>query len=110
MELPPESRATLTDERRRAVESALSGHSGFFTGPTGSRKPHVPSALLRANEEGISSAMGRPCRIVVTATTGAAACNVGGVAINSFDGVGTGSGAPADVAGRVTGNEHARAR
>jgi hypothetical protein len=107
--LPPDLRSTLNDEQCRVVESVLSGHSTFFTGPAGSGKSHVLSTLLRANEQGVSG-NGRPRKIVVTATTGVAACNVGGVTIHSFAGIGIGSGSPADMAKKVMANEYTKGR
>jgi ATP-dependent DNA helicase PIF1 len=96
------------------VESILSGHSTFFTGPAGSGKSHVLSTLLKANEESIGSAggapTGKPRKIIVTATTGVAACNVGGVTVHSFAGVGAGTGNAAEIAKRVMGNEYTKAR
>ena len=107
--LPPDLRSTLNDEQCRVVESVLSGHSTFFTGPAGSGKSHVLSTLLRANEHGVGG-NGRPRKIVVTATTGVAACNVGGITIHSFAGIGTGAGSPADMAKKVMANEYTKAR
>lgn len=108
--LPPDLRSTLNDEQCRVVESVLSGHSTFFTGPAGSGKSHVLSTLLMANEQGVGGRDGRPRKIVVTATTGVAACNVGGITIHSFAGIGTGSGSPADMAKKVMANEYTKAR
>jgi len=108
--LPPDSRSTLNDEQCRVVESILSGHSTFFTGPAGSGKSHILSALFDANEMGIGGKNGQPRKIVITATTGVAACNVGGVTIHSFAGVGAGKGSPADLAKRVMGNEYTKGR
>ena len=107
--LPPDLRSTLNDEQCRVVESVLSGHSTFFTGPAGSGKSHVLSTLLRANGGGVGG-NGRPRKIVVTATTGVAACNVGGITIHSFAGIGTGAGSPADMAKKVMANENTKAR
>lgn len=110
--LPPALRSTLNDEQCKVVESVLSGHSTFFTGPAGSGKSHVLSTLLKANEEGIGNAMnnGKPRKIIVTATTGVAACNVGGVTIHSFAGVGAGNASAAEIAKRVMGNEYTKGR
>lgn len=110
--LPTNIRSTLNAEQCKVVESILSGHSTFFTGPAGSGKSHVLSTLLKANEEGIGSAMnkGKPRKIIVTATTGVAACNVGGVTIHSFAGVGAGNASAAEIAKRVMGNEYTKGR
>jgi ATP-dependent DNA helicase PIF1 len=112
VKLPPNLRSTLNEEQCLVVESILSGHSTFFTGPAGSGKSHVLSTLLKANGDGIGGKhnSGQPRNIVVTATTGVAACNVGGITIHSFGGVGAGNGSMADMAKRVMGNEYTKQR
>lgn len=110
VQLPSNLRTTLNDEQCRVVESILSGHSTFFTGPAGSGKSHVLSTLLKANSEGIGGQNSQPRNIVVTATTGVAACNVGGITIHSFGGVGAGNGTMAEMAKRVMGNEYTKQR
>ena len=111
VQLPENLRSTLNDEQCLVVEQILSGNSTFFTGPAGSGKSHVLSTLLKANAEGIGGkGGGQPRKIVVTATTGVAACNVGGITIHSFGGVGAGNGSMADIAKRVMGNEYTKQR
>lgn len=105
--LPDEYSSTLGDEQRVVVESVLSGFSTFFTGPAGSGKSHVLNMILQLNEEELIS---RKKRIVVTATTGIAACAVGGITIHSFAGVGTGEGSIENLVGRVMGNSYTKAR
>lgn len=63
------------------VSACLGGRSVFFTGAAGSGK----SFLLRKI---ISSFP--PDNLVVTASTGVAACLIGGVTLHSFAGVGAG--------------------
>ena len=46
----------------------------------------------------------------VTATTGIAACALGGTTINSFFGIGLGDGSCADMVKRVMKNEHVKAK
>ncbi|KAL7536983.1 hypothetical protein ACHAXR_007524 [Thalassiosira sp. AJA248-18] len=108
--LPPNLRSTLNGEQCKVVESVLSGHSTFFTGPAGSGKSHVLSTLIKANEQGVGGRNGNPRKIVVTATTGVAACNVGGITIHSFAGVGAGTASAADMVKRVMGNEYTKGR
>ena len=104
--LPNDLRSTLNSEQCQVVESVLSGYSTFFTGPAGSGKSHILSTILRANIEGIIARK----KIVVTATTGVAACNVGGITIHSFAGIGVGSGSYEEMAKRVMGNEYTKQR
>jgi len=63
--------------------------------------------ILRLNEEG---KIVKTKRIVVTATTGLAACNVGGVTIHSFAGVGTGEDPIEKIVTRVLANQYAKQR
>jgi ATP-dependent exoDNAse (exonuclease V) alpha subunit len=106
--LPQELRSSLNNEQCQVVESVLSGYSTFFTGPAGSGKSHILSTILRANNEGITTGRKTKKKIVVTATTGVAACNVGGITIHSFAGIGVGSGSYEEMAKRVMGNEYTK--
>ena len=109
--LPPDLRSTLNDEQTKVVESILSGHSTFFTGPAGSGKSHVLQTLLKANKAGIGGKKnGKARKIFVTATTGVAACNVGGTTVHAFAGVGVGTGSLPELAKRVMGNEYTKGR
>ena len=105
--------AGLSPEQRHVVEAVLSGHSVFFTGPAGSGKSHVLSTIVRLLEDeryAIKNHKGQPRKIAITATTGIAACNVGGITINSFAGVGTAEGSVSEMAARVMGNEYSKKR
>jgi ATP-dependent DNA helicase PIF1 len=111
--LAPSDAAGLGPEQRRVVEAVLSGHSVFFTGPAGSGKSHVLSTIVRLLEDGrhaLRNPDGQPRKIAITATTGIAACNVGGITINSFAGVGTAEGPVSDMCAKVMGNEYSKKR
>lgn len=78
----------LSDEQRAVLEAVVDrGKSMFFTGSAGTGK----SVLMR---EIIAKLRGKfrkePDRIAVTASTGLAACNIGGVTLHSFAGIGLG--------------------
>ncbi|GAP88832.2 putative DNA repair and recombination protein pif1 [Rosellinia necatrix] len=63
------------------------GKSVFFTGPAGTGK----SVLMRAIIEQLKKKWARdPERLSVTASTGLAACNIGGQTLHSFAGIGLG--------------------
>lgn len=111
VELPPELRSTLNKEQCSIVESVLSGNSVFFTGPAGSGKSHVLKSLLKANELGLgpNGTIGESKSIVLTATTGVAACSIGGTTIHSFAGI-TPNASAAECVKRIMGNEYAKKR
>jgi len=98
---------TLNGMQRLVVESVLSGYSTFFSGPAGSGKSHVLNDILRLNDQGDVTSKRR---IIVTATTGIAACNVGGVTIHSWSGIGFGENSQSAMAARVMGNRFAKKR
>ena len=79
----------LNDEQREVLRLVLAGRNVFFTGCAGTGKSllleHVVLAL-RARYGGDEKAFRR--EVAVTATTGVAACNVGGQTLNSALGVG----------------------
>mmetsp|Transcript_17812 Transcript_17812/g.40459 ORF Transcript_17812/g.40459 Transcript_17812/m.40459 type:complete len:516 (-) Transcript_17812:678-2225(-) len=97
----------LNDGQRTVVESVLSGHSTFFSGPAGSGKSHVVSSIMQLNEEG------QVCtkrNIVLTATTGIASCAIGGCTIHSFAGVGLAKGKLEEIVGRASSNRFTKQR
>jgi len=49
-------------------------------------------------------------RVAVTASTGLAACNIGGVTLHSFSGIGLGKEAPADLVKKIKKNHKAKNR
>lgn len=97
----------LSPEQKDVVEAVLSGYSTFFTGPAGSGKSHVLSTIMELNEE---AKYAPKKRVTITATTGIAACNVGGITINSFAGVGTGDDPLNEMVSRVMGNQYSKKR
>jgi hypothetical protein len=111
--LPPEYRSTLNDEQCSIIESILSGNSVFFTGPAGSGKSHILKNLLKANQElGETLSTGGTAggkNIVVTATTGVAACSIGGTTIHSFAGI-TPNSSDGECVKRIMGNEYTKKR
>ncbi|KAG8165835.1 hypothetical protein KVR01_004387 [Diaporthe batatas] len=63
------------------------GQSVFFTGPAGTGK----SVLMRAIIQDLKKKHVKdPERLAVTASTGLAACNIGGMTLHSFAGIGLG--------------------
>jgi ATP-dependent DNA helicase PIF1 len=79
---------SLSDEQKRVQELVCNQKkSVFFTGSAGTGK----SVLMRSIIAELRKQYVRePDRIAVTASTGLAACNIGGVTLHSFGGIGLG--------------------
>jgi ATP-dependent DNA helicase PIF1 len=82
------SAITLSNEQRHVKSLVVEkGQSVFFTGPAGTGK----SVLMRAIIQELKKKHARdPERVAVTASTGLAACNIGGMTLHSFSGIGLG--------------------
>ena len=78
----------LSDEQKHVLDSVVQlGKSIFFTGSAGTGK----SVLMREIIKNLRAKYRRePDRVAVTASTGLAACNIGGVTLHSFAGIGLG--------------------
>lgn len=77
----------LSKEQETVIELAEKGHNIFYTGSAGTGK----SVLLREMIKVLKTKYG-PERVAVTASTGLAACNIGGITVHSFAGIGLGNG------------------
>ncbi|TVY40252.1 ATP-dependent DNA helicase [Lachnellula occidentalis] len=79
---------TLSEEQQRVKKLVISeAKSVFFTGSAGTGK----SVLMRAIIADLRKKyIKEPDRVAVTASTGLAACNIGGVTLHSFGGIGLG--------------------
>ncbi|EDO16616.1 hypothetical protein Kpol_520p39 [Vanderwaltozyma polyspora DSM 70294] len=98
---PPKSSSSspqiqLSEEQENIIELAKNGHNIFYTGSAGTGK----SVLLRTLIDVMKSIHG-PDRIAVTASTGLAACNIGGYTLHSFAGIGLGVGDVSSLINRV---------
>ncbi|RWA05883.1 hypothetical protein EKO27_g9220 [Xylaria grammica] len=82
------SAISLSSEQQRVIDLVVKeGQSVFFTGPAGTGK----SVLMRAIISELKKKWARdPERLSVTASTGLAACNIGGQTLHSFAGIGLG--------------------
>lgn len=85
---PKAAAIALSKEQQHVREMVVErGQSVFFTGPAGTGK----SVLMRAIIQDLKRKHARdPERIAVTASTGLAACNIGGMTLHSFSGIGLG--------------------
>ncbi|XDG00424.1 hypothetical protein ABKA04_000039 [Annulohypoxylon sp. FPYF3050] len=82
------SAISLSTEQQHVIELVIQKkQSVFFTGPAGTGK----SVLMRAIIQELKRKWARdPERLSVTASTGLAACNIGGMTLHSFAGIGLG--------------------
>ena len=85
---PKAAAISLSKEQQHVRELVVErGQSVFFTGPAGTGK----SVLMRAIIQDLKRKHARdPERVAVTASTGLAACNIGGMTLHSFSGIGLG--------------------
>ncbi|OKL58060.1 ATP-dependent DNA helicase PIF1 [Talaromyces atroroseus] len=98
----------LSDEQRAVLEAVVErGKSIFFTGSAGTGK----SVLMREIIKKLRDKYRRePDRVAVTASTGLAACNIEGVTLHSFAGIGLGKESAAELVKKVRKNPKARNR
>lgn len=80
---PISSALPLSSEQKSILEMVKSGESVFFTGSAGTGKSHLLKRIIKSLP---------PDTTFPTASTGAAACLIGGTTLHAFAGMGTGSG------------------
>ncbi|KAF7718519.1 ATP-dependent DNA helicase PIF1 [Penicillium ucsense] len=98
----------LSDEQLHVVEAVVThGKSIFFTGSAGTGK----SVLMREIIKKLRDKYKRePDRVAVTASTGLAACNIEGVTLHSFAGIGLGKEPVPELVKKIKKNQKARNR
>lgn len=99
---------TLSDEQGNVLDLVVNKKcSVFFTGSAGTGK----SVLMRAIIDDLRKMYSRePDRVAVTASTGLAACNIGGVTLHSFGGIGLGKEAAPELVKKISRNAKAKQR
>ncbi|KAM3965684.1 pif1 DNA helicase [Aphomia sociella] len=80
---PLTSTSSLNIEQQKVLEACLSGKNIFFTGSAGTGKSFLLKRIVAALPPDVT---------VATASTGVAACHVGGTTLHAFAGIGDGSG------------------
>ncbi|XP_028177168.1 ATP-dependent DNA helicase PIF1 [Ostrinia furnacalis] len=80
---PLTATSSLNAEQQRVLEACLSGKNIFFTGSAGTGKSFLLKRIVAALPPDVT---------VPTASTGVAACHVGGTTLHAFAGIGDGSG------------------
>jgi ATP-dependent DNA helicase PIF1 len=90
----------LSDEQKHVLNAVVQeGKSIFFTGSAGTGK----SVLMREIIKKLRDKYKRePDRVAVTASTGLAACNIEGVTLHSFSGIGLGKEPVPELVKKVT--------
>lgn len=83
------------------------GKSVFFTGPAGTGKSVLMRAIIAQLKRKHSK---DPDRLAVTASTGLAACNIGGMTLHSFSGIGLGKDDVATLVKKIRRNPKAKNR
>ncbi|KAJ5561136.1 hypothetical protein N7535_009333 [Penicillium sp. DV-2018c] len=98
----------LSDEQKAVLEAVVErGKSMFFTGSAGTGK----SVLMREIITKLRIKYRKePDRVAVTASTGLAACNIGGVTLHSFAGIGLGKEPAPELVKKIKKNQKARNR
>lgn len=95
----------LSSEQEYILQLVREGVSLFYTGSAGTGK----SVLLRAIIKSLKSQY-KKGEVAVTASTGLAACNIGGITLHSFAGVGLGNGTSESLIKKVKRNRKAANR
>ncbi|MFA5091652.1 MAG: AAA family ATPase [Candidatus Paceibacterota bacterium] len=83
----------LSDEQQRVLQSAIAGMSMFVTGRAGTGKTTLLIEIIKALTA--KHSLDAKARVFITASTGVAACLLGGTTLHSFAGIGLGE-APVD--------------
>lgn len=81
--------------------------SVFFTGSAGTGKSVLMRDIITALKKKYAK---EPERVAVTASTGLAACNIGGVTLHSFGGIGLGKESVSELVKKIKRNQKAKNR
>ena len=77
------STSLLCEEQLKVIDMVQAGENIFFTGSAGTGKTYLLQKIIKTLP---------PETTFVTASTGAAACHIGGITLHSFAGIGRGEG------------------
>ncbi|CAK9819368.1 ATP-dependent DNA helicase PIF1 [Anthophora quadrimaculata] len=76
------TRTEISEEQARILQTILNGRNVFFTGSAGTGKSFLLKKIIAALP---------PAVTVATASTGVAACHIGGITLHQFAGIGIGT-------------------
>ena len=98
----------LSVEQRRILDLVAEGKkSVFFTGSAGTGKSVLLREIIKILRQKYKKELDR---VAVTASTGLAACNIGGVTLHSFGGIGLGKEAVPELVKKIKRNQKAKNR
>lgn len=95
----PTSNFLLNKEQLAVLKYVESGYNVFYTGSAGTGKSIVLKEIVKL----LHSVYGT-YRVGITASTGLAACNIGGQTIHRFLSIGLGTGSPMELSSRIKKN------
>lgn len=82
---------SLSREQQRILYAALNGENVFFTGAAGTGKSYLMRFIIEGLKREYNDHESGEA-VTITAPTGIAACNIGGVTLHSWSGIGQGNG------------------
>ncbi|KAF7356304.1 ATP-dependent DNA helicase PIF1 [Mycena venus] len=97
----------LSQEQNQILKLAQEGHSLFYTGSAGTGKSVLLREIIKSLKKKHSKAADA---VAITASTGIAACNIGGVTIHSFAGIGLGIESAEELAQKIRKNKKSSTR
>ena len=101
-------RVFLSDEQKKVLDLVADARkSVFFTGSAGTGKSVLLREIIKVLREKLQR---EPDRVAVTASTGLAACNVSGVTLHSFAGIGLGKEPVPELVRKIKRNSKAKLR
>ncbi|KAK8850592.1 hypothetical protein IAR55_004511 [Kwoniella newhampshirensis] len=101
-------KVALSAEQQKVLQLVVAeGKNIFFTGSAGTGKSVLLREIIKNLRRKFATA---PDAVAVTASTGIAACNIGGVTLHSFGGVGLAIDKPDILLGKLRKNRKAAAR
>lgn len=102
------ARVCLSEEQRKVLNLVVEDNkSVFFTGSAGTGKSVLLREIIKTLRVKHKT---QPDRVAVTASTGLAACNIGGVTLHSFAGIGLGKEEIPELVKKIKRNQKAKLR
>ncbi|PVG03340.1 hypothetical protein CPB86DRAFT_443478 [Serendipita vermifera] len=97
----------LSNQQKEILDVVMDGKNVFFTGSAGTGKSVLLRSIIKSMRKKYFKSSDA---VAVTASTGIAACNIGGITLHSFGGVGLGTESAPELAAKVRKNPKANTR